>query len=75
MAGLIPFLMQTMAYRRALEEREMAKREREAKSDDLPFSLPDALSDPTAKALQYRPYDPSAAARQVFPDIFKQGQP
>ena len=75
MAGLIPFLMQTMAYRRALEEREMAKKEREAKTNDLPFTLPESLSDPTAKALQYKPYDPAAAAGQLFPDLFKQGKP
>jgi hypothetical protein len=73
MAGLIPFLMQTFAYRRALEEREAAKREREGKSSG--FSLPDALEDPTAKALQKRKrYDPQAAAQQMFPDLFNEGQ-
>ena len=78
MAGLIPFLMQTMAYRRALEERQMEKAQNKAEREEQAFvfpTLPDSLDDPTARAINQRNgFRPSPIAQQLFPNVFNGGQ-
>ena len=69
--------MQTMAYRRALEEREQKKKEREAESmSQFKFPETDALDDATARAIQAmnQPYQASPMAEQLFPNVFNRGK-